>query len=76
MKPSQYISIAGRLKDHEQLRKVLFAYEQENADDVEQLKAITPPDKMSEESMRRINEYELEIRIATETLLNWKTKEA
>ncbi len=72
MKPSEYIRFAGRMKDSEQLRRILFAYEQENADDVEQLKAITPKDKMSEETMRRINEYEIEIRIGNEALINWK----
>ncbi len=72
MNPSTYIRFAGRLKDVEQLRKIIFAYEQANGDDVEQLKAITPPDKMSEETMRRINEYEIEIRIGNEALINWK----
>ena len=72
MKPSEYIRYAGRLRDVEGLQKVLFAYEQANGDDIEQLEAITPKEDMSEETMRRINEYETEVRIAQDALANWK----
>lgn len=72
MKPSEYLRHAGRLRDIEGLQKTLLAYVRLHGDDIEQLKAITPPDKMSEETMRRINEYETEVRIAQDALANWK----
>lgn len=72
MKPSTYIQEYGSYKDIEGLQRVLFAYEQLNADDIEQLKAITPKEKMSQQTMQKINEYELEVRVGSEALNLWK----
>jgi len=73
MKPSEYVSTYGHIRHIAGLQQVLFEYEKENGDDIEQLKAITPPEMMSEQTMRRINEYELEVRIGNEAIQNWRT---
>jgi len=72
MRPSEYIREHGSEKSISGLHTILCAYEAENGDDIEQMKAITPKDKMSEATMKAINEYELEVRIGTEALRNWR----
>jgi len=72
MLPSEYIATHGKERNITGLQNVLLAYQAENADDIEQMKAITPRSKMSEQTMQSINAYEVQVQIANEAIQNWK----
>lgn len=68
MKPTEYLRLFSHQKNITELQNVLLNYIKENGDDIDQLKAISK-DILS---MIRINEYELELRIAEMALEQWK----
>jgi len=72
MKPSTFIQERGNDKPINELQNVLLRYQAVFADDVEQLKAIIDRKNPDPLTLQKINEYEVEVRIAEEAITQWK----
>jgi len=72
MKPSTFIQERGNDKPIHELQNVLLRYQLVFADDIEQLKAIIDRKNPDPLTLQKINEYEVEVRIAEEAITQWK----
>lgn len=72
MKPTTYVKLFGHLKDAHSLEVLLSVYIQSNKPYIDTLRSITDASDML--ALSRINEYEVELRVADECIQKWKAE--